>query len=265
MTAQPAEEPPGEPSGAPAGLLASVRAVRLDAVVERPGQRWGFGAFLLVEAVFILSAVFIGALASMLLPDAANSVPAILVGSIVPTLLAAGVAVLVTVLRGNGPVVDLRLDWRWADVRVGVKLGLASLVLTYVAALIWSKVVGQQNATSAIGSLVGGKSTSVVAAVVMFLYVCLIGPLCEEIIYRGLLWGAIERLRWSRWTAFTLSTAIFAVGHLEPLRTSLLLVISIPIGLARLITKRLTASVVTHAINNFLPGLMFLLMSVGVM
>nr|WP_223198956.1 type II CAAX endopeptidase family protein [Solihabitans fulvus] len=246
-------------------MLASVRAIQQERPRECQGQRWGFGAFLLTEAVFILSAVFIGAIARRLMPDPADSVTVILVASMVPTVLAAGVAVLATVVRGNGPLIDLRLQWRWSDVKVGLKLGLAGLALTYVAAAVWSKVVGQQNATSAIGSLVDGKAMPVSAAVVMFLYVCLLAPLCEELIYRGLLWGAIERLRWSRWAAFVLSTAIFAAGHLEPLRTSLLLVIALPIGFARLITGRLTASVVAHVINNFLPGLTFLLISLGVM
>jgi hypothetical protein len=36
-------------------------------------------------------------------------------------------------------------------------------------------------------------------------------------------------------------------------------------GSARLITRRLTASVVAHVINNFLPGLTLLLVSIGVM
>jgi membrane protease YdiL (CAAX protease family) len=61
---------------------------------------------------------------------------------------------------------------------------------------------------------------------------------------------------------FGLTTVIFALSHLEPLRTSLLLVIGIPIGLARLLTGRLGASVVAHQVNNFLPALAVLLVSV---
>ena len=38
----------------------------------------------------------------------------------------------------------------------------------------------------------------------------------------------------------------------------------IPIGIARLITRRLGASIVVHVMNNFLPGLTLLLVSVGV-
>ncbi|MBY8850143.1 lysostaphin resistance A-like protein [Saccharothrix longispora] len=257
-----AVNPPDEP---PTGLIASVRAVGREPEPARSGQRWGFGAFLLVEAIFILSAVFITAIARTSGTDLGNSVAFILVGSIVPTVLAAAVAVVITYLRGNGPLQDLRLGWDWADVKVGLKLGALGLVLTYVAAVVWSRVVGDQNATSAIGELVDGAALPLGAAVAMFLYVCFLGPVCEEVIYRGLLWGAIERQRWSRWAAFTLTTLIFAASHLEPLRTSLLIVIAIPIGIARLITRRLTASVVAHVVNNFLPGLTLLLVSVGVM
>ncbi|WP_461121786.1 lysostaphin resistance A-like protein [Saccharothrix stipae] len=253
---------PDEP---PPGLIASVRAVGREPEVVQAGQRWGFGAFLLVEAVFILSAVFITAVARTSGTDIGSSVTFILIGSMVPTVLAAGVAIAVTYLRGNGPFRDLRLAWDWADVKIGLKLGALGLALTYVAAVIWSKLVGDDNATSAIGELVDGAGLPLAAALAMFLYVCFLGPVCEEIIYRGLLWGAIERQRWSRWAAFVLTTVIFAAGHLEPLRTSLLIVIALPLGIARLITRRLTASVVAHVINNFLPGLTLLLVSIGVM
>jgi len=103
------------------------------------------------------------------------------------------------------------------------------------------------------------------AAITMFLFVWLIGPVCEEIIYRGLLWGALERLKWGRWAVFFLTTIIFAVSHLEPLRTSLLLVIGIPIGLARLFTGRLGASIIAHQVNNFLPAVATLLVALGAM
>lgn len=256
--------PPLEPE-TPQGLLASVRAVGREAEGAQSGQRWGFGAFLLVEAVFILSAVFLTALVRTTAPGLENSASFILIGSMVPTVLAAATAVVITVVRGNGPLIDLRLTWNVEDVKVGLKLGALGILLTYVAAVVWSRVVGDQNATSAIGELVDGAALPLSAAVVMFLYVCFLGPICEELIYRGLLWGAIERQGWSRWAAFALSTLIFAASHLEPLRTSLLIIVGLPIGIARLITRRLTASVVAHVVNNFLPGLTLLLVAIGAM
>jgi membrane protease YdiL (CAAX protease family) len=187
------------------------------------------------------------------------------IGSILPVMIAAAVALLITRLRGNGPRIDLRWSYNREDFRIGVKFGLIGLVSTTVAAVVWTKIVGQENATSAFSALVDSHSLPASAAIIMFLYAWLVGPVCEEIIFRGLLWGALERLQWGRWAVFILSTAVFAVSHLEPLRTSLLIVIGIPIGLARLVTGRLGASVVAHQVNNFLPALTVLLVSLGVM
>ncbi|MGH3423293.1 MAG: lysostaphin resistance A-like protein [Nocardioidaceae bacterium] len=238
--------------------------LRLPATDPEPLHRWGIGAFVAVEAVFVLSAVVLAAILHPGAPNGPLPIATVLVGTIVPAVLAATAAVLVTVFRGNGPRVDLRLRITAADVRTGVKLGAAGLVLTVVAAELWTRLVGSDHATSAISSLVGGDRLSVPAAIMMFVYTWLVGPVCEELIFRGLCWGAFER-QWGRWWAFGLSTAIFAVSHLEPLRTSLLLVIAVPIGMGRLLTGRLPASIVAHQVNNFLPALTALLMALGVM
>ncbi|PRX48390.1 hypothetical protein B0I33_104206 [Prauserella shujinwangii] len=240
--------------------------------VTRPGappaHRWGFGAFLLVEAMLLASAAFVGVFLSRGREGGSIPVRDVLIGTMAPTMIAAATALAITRIRGNGPLADLRLSWRWDDVKTGLKFGLLGLVCTTVGAFVWTKAVGEQNATSAISALVQDQPMSVTAAVAMFLYLWLLGPICEEIIYRGLLWGAIERLQWAkekwgRFAAFGLSTAVFAVSHLEPLRTTLLLVIAVPIGLARLVTGRLLGSIVAHQMNNFLPALAILLTALG--
>lgn len=239
------------------GVVADPSAVRT--------HRWGFGAFLFVFAVFVLSAVVIGAVVGIISPGAGASPTVIVIGTMVPTLLAAGVSLLVTKLRGNGPRIDLRWSMTRDDVKAGFKWGVIGLICTTVAAFLWTNFVGDENAQSAVGALVDNQRMPLAAALAMFLFVWLIGPVCEEIIYRGLLWGALERLKWGRWAVFCLTTVIFAVSHLEPLRTSLLLVIGVPIGLARLFTGRLGASVVAHQVNNFLPALAVLLVALGAM
>jgi len=234
-----------------------------------PSHRWGFGAFLLVEALLLVSAALVSVLLEGERPSASIPVGDVLVGTIAPTCIAAVAAVLITVVRGNGPLTDLRLEWRWDDVKTGLRFGALGLVVTTIGVAIWTNVVGDENAESAIGALVANRPMSVAAALVMFCYLWLVGPICEELIYRGLLWGAIERLnwgseRWGRIAAFVLTTALFAVSHLEPLRTTLLLVIAIPIGLARLLTGRLLGSIVAHQMNNFLPAVAILLTALGV-
>ncbi|WP_162830184.1 CPBP family intramembrane glutamic endopeptidase [Amycolatopsis palatopharyngis] len=235
-----------------------------------PTHRWGFGAFLLVEAALLASAAFVGVLLGSPADGGPLPVWHVLIGTMAPTVIAASVAILITVVRGNGPLTDLRLSWRWDDVRLGLRLGVIGLICTTVGAFVWTQAVGEENATSAISAMVEDQPMSVSAAVAMFLYLWLLGPICEEVIYRGLLWGAVERLnwgneKWGRLAAFLISTAVFAVSHLEPLRTTLLLVIAVPIGLARFFTGRLLGSVVAHQMNNFLPALAILLTGLGVL
>lgn len=235
-----------------------------------PAHRWGFGAFLLVELVLLASAAFVSVLLGRPADGQELPVRHVLIGTAAPTGIAAAVAVLITMVRGNGPWADLKLSWNTDDVRVGIRFGALGLVITTLAVMVWTHFVGENNAQSAIGTLVGGRAMSISAALVMFGYLWLIGPICEEIIYRGLLWGAVERLnwgseKWGRVAAFVLSTAVFAASHLEPLRTALLLVIAVPIGLARLVTGRLLGSIVAHQVNNFFPALAILLTALGVL
>ena len=233
-------------------------------------HRWGLGAFFLVEAVLLISAAFVGALLDPAQDGRRLPVSDVLIGTMAPMLIAASLAVFITRFRGNGPLIDLRLGWRWADAKTGLKFGLLGLVSTTLAAFIWTKLVGQDNGSSAVSALVEDKPMSISAAIAMFLYLWLLGPICEEIIFRGLLWGAVERLKWAnekhgQIAAFLLSTAVFALSHLEPFRTTLLLVIAIPIGLARLVTGRLVGSIVAHQMNNFVPALAILLTTFGVL
>jgi membrane protease YdiL (CAAX protease family) len=74
----------------------------------------------------------------------------------------------------------------------------------------------------------------------------------------------MERRQWNRWLILVLTTAVFALAHLEPVRAPLLLFIGLPIGLARLFSGgRLLAPVIAHQINNFLPALGLTLLLLG--
>jgi uncharacterized protein len=238
---------PGPPADAPPG---------------RPPHRWGLGAYLLVEAVFLLTSLLL--VLPYVGPDNGSPPPAMLLLSLtVPTLLAAGVALLATWLRGNGPRIDLGLRFERADLTRGLAFGCGGLVLTIPAAAVWSRVVGPE-ANSAVAELFAGQRFPVPLAIGVFLVVWLVAPICEEIVYRGLLWGAVQRHVASRWWTFGLTTLCFALAHFEFTRTPLLLIIAVPIGLARLFTGRLGASIIAHQLNNLLPAVALLLVLLGV-
>ncbi len=227
-------------------------------------HRWGFGAFFLAEAIFLAASVVLAASFEDIGSAGSTAGIALALALILPTLLAGITAVVITLVRGQGPVADFGLRWQRSDIRTGLLVGGAGLFVTVFATALWTRWVGE-DANSAVGSLLAGVKIPPALAVLLFFHVWLLAPVCEELMYRGLLWGAMERLRWSRFTVFVLSTAAFAIGHFEPERTVLLLVIAIPIGVARLITGRLTAAVIAHQVNNFLPALGLLLLSLGLL
>jgi membrane protease YdiL (CAAX protease family) len=254
----PALHPAGSFPGGPPPLWQPPRG--MSAAGPARTHRWGLGAYLLVEAVFLLTSVLVGWVVMGGGPPAAGGLIAALA---VPTVLAAGTAVVITRLRGNGPRTDLRLQWSWGDVGLGLAFGLGGLALTVPASLVYVSIVGQ-DASSAVGDVFGPIRTGPVLAALVLLIVVFVAPLCEEIVYRGLLWGGVERLA-NRWVAFGVTTLLFAMAHFEFTRTPLLLVVALPIAVARLYTGRLLPSIVAHQVNNLLPGIVLMLGLLGLM
>jgi uncharacterized protein len=219
------------------------------------------GAYVLVEVVFVLASFLVAALLGERLKSSAG---ALVVALAVPSLLAAGLAVAITRLRGNGPRIDLGLRWSWRDVGLGLAFGFGGLVITIPASILYIAIAGADT-TSAVGEGFSGIRTGPLLAAVVFVMVVAVVPLCEEIVYRGLLWGGVERLGARRWWALAITTIVFALAHFEFARTPLLLVVAIPLGLARLYTGRIAASAVAHAVNNLLPAAALSLMLLGVL
>ncbi|MBC3190761.1 CPBP family intramembrane metalloprotease [Pseudonocardia sp. C8] len=245
--AQPGGWPPdpGRPRG-PFGLTPS----------PTPRVRWGLWAFGVVELVFLGSSAVLG------LTVGVDSAPEVLLAIAVPTLLAALTSILWTTWRGDGPAADLGLRFRWEDVGVGLLVGVTGLFVTVPAAVGYLYLVGPDLSTSIGVAFEGIRASWPVALAVMF-GVVVVAPVCEEVVYRGLLWNAVAKWISRPWLVYLVTTAVFALAHLELLRAPLLFVVALPLGVARLLTGRLTASIVAHAVNNFLPGLALALMLVG--
>lgn len=224
-----------------------------------PPHRWGLGAFVLVELGYLLAAALFG---PVFIGVSRFSAGKLALAVAVPAVIAAGLAMLITKLRGNGPRIDLHLFWSWRGLRLGLLCGLGGLLVTIPASMVYAQLVGP-HANSAVGKVFGGVRASWPWAVVVFVIVAFVAPLCEEIIYRGLLWGAVDR-RWGRWAALVVTTVVFALAHLEFTRAPLLVIVAIPIALARLYSGGLLASVVAHQVTNLLPAIALMLSLVGV-
>lgn len=262
---------PGNPSPQPTEQLEAAPAP-----ARKRGRRSGWlmlAVFAAAEATFLLASLLVLLPFAIADPTLARGGPlpggALLAALAVPTVLAALVAMAGAALLGSGRRAgrvrrELAARWSWRDARVGLAIGAAGLVLTIPASMLWAAWVGQDQANSAVGEIFQGQQLGVTTAMAVFLVVWLVAPACEEVLFRGVLWRAMEHWRWNRWMILVVTTLVFSVAHLELLRTPLLLVVSIPVALARMLTGNLLGSIVAHQVNNFLPAVGLLLATTGV-
>lgn len=271
-------EPPQQPTVpsplGPAALAGTIPPPPGEVLVGRDTRRgWlMLACFAVAEVIFLTASVLVVLPFMIASPDRAAGgmlPPAALVAAlVVPTLLAALVATAGAALIGRGSLLQrlrsqLSLRWRLSDVGVGLALGVVGLIITLPAAVLWARWVGRSEANSAVGEAFDGQRLPLELAIILFLGIWLVAPLCEELLFRGVLWRALEHFRWNRWAIFGLTTLLFSVAHFELLRTPLLIVISLPIALARMLTGNLLTSIVAHQANNFLPAVGLLLITQG--
>ena len=81
------------------------------------------------------------------------------------------------------------------------------------------------------------------------LSVGLVGPLLEELAFRGQLQPRLARV-WGRWIALAATAAVFALGHGTFGAVPTFFVAGLLIGYARLVTRSIWASVALHATLN---------------
>ena len=208
---------------------------------------WGLTAFLLgFGAYYLVSLVIIGFLPA---PDGPRS-GARLVLPLIANLSLGLVPWWFSRRRGHGVVKDFGFLPNRRDFTVGLVCGVASLFVGLVISLLVSRIIPPQ------ASPVSSHLDAWLIGYVAFLVIG--APITEELLVRGALWGALERYGLPRLTILALTALIFAFLHLDPSRLASLFAQGVAIGAARLVTGRIGASMVAHATNNLLPGIITL-------
>lgn len=246
---------------------------------RRAQQKWGIPA-----AIAVLFINLVGFLALPLVVS--TDTPWVYVVAImIPSIVAASVAFGISTYRGNGPVVDFGLPTSWSevggDLRTGFAWGTAALGGGIVLALVFLAQTDLAD-QAPFGGLLG---IEMPWKVVLAMWVWLGAPFCEEIMFRGMLWGALERRAsppqfgaqgsraqtslWStasgllgnRWVILIVTAVLFALWHREGWRFVVLLWGGLAIGVARMRSGSVAASATAHSVNNTLPALAILLVA----
>ena len=176
----------------------------------------------------------------------------------VPWLGMAGWPLLVTRWRGLGPVSDLRLRGTPRDIGVGVLTGVGAVAVAIPVAALTQWLLGH-DITSSAGDLFDEVSDANAAPLVLFALLAGIGaPVVEEICFRGLLYGALDKRGMAPGVSVLVVGATFALFHFEPTRIPILLVIGLALTWARARTGTTAASIAAHMTVNLLPMLALL-------
>lgn len=167
--------------------------------------------------------------------------------------------------KGEGLVADLRARITFSDAAVGAALCISALILAGITAAAMVELFGEEP-SAAVADLIedsDGESSglSVWIYLLAFLGATAI-PVIEEVVFRGLWWSALEKRGFNQWSTLAITSLVFAVAHFEPWRTPILFVLGAVIGLGRIATGRIGASIFAHIYVNAI-GMIFLLIELS--
>ncbi|GAA5120468.1 type II CAAX endopeptidase family protein [Haloechinothrix salitolerans] len=220
------------------------------------GAHWALLAFLIgLGGYHLLNVVF-----AVILPGTAeNDFGSAVVLAFVPTVALAGGPVIGSLLWGEGLPRDFHPLPNRHDLRVGLFCGSAALVVAYGLTWLLRPVYGDRELSDApLRDVLSGLHGSTVVLITVAVIMVLAAPLAEELLMRGALWRALAHYRVPPWAVLVVTSVLFAYLHTDSSRTLVLVGQGLAFGAARLITGRVGASVVAHAVNNTPPAALIL-------
>lgn len=88
----------------------------------------------------------------------------------------------------------------------------------------------------------------------VFLSVVLVGPIVEELLFRGLVFHYMEQIR-AGWLPILFSGIAFGIWHVEPVQAVYAALLGIGLGILYAHTHSLKLTILVHVINNLLSTL----------
>jgi len=221
---------------------------------------WGLGDFWIAGGIYLLASIVLGVIFLFdnreFLTDSRDvTVSAAWLTAMVaiPTLLQVVYVVLAVRQKGRGLSQDLATRFIPVDLAVGFLLFLAGITLSGLVALATEALFGISPSAALVDMLQDGDGTaSGISGWIVLLAVlaALLIPVAEEIVYRGLLWSALEKRGMREEAILLLTSLVFAAAHLEPARFPILFVLGLVLGFGRVRTGRIGSCIAAHVYLN---------------
>ena len=222
--------------------------------------RWGLGDFWIASGIFVSVSIVLGVI--LLLADRDNFASggaftisdAWLVALIaIPPLVEVIYVVLAVRHKGRGLAADLGWRFKPVDLAIGIVLFLVGIMLAASVAFAMESLFGISPSAGVTDMIQDGDGTTTGITgwiVLLAVLVAFLIPVMEEIVYRGLLWSALEKRGMREEAILVVTSLIFAAVHLEPTRFPILFVLGLALGYGRIQTGRIGSSIATHICLN---------------
>jgi CAAX protease family protein len=213
---------------------------------------WGIGDALLAMLVFLVASLGIGIVAINRSGGGGLAGAWLPLAVIGPAVVQLGYVVWIANARGTGLASDFQLRFKAVDLPIGIALGFTGMIAAGLIGVMIIEVFDREPTAAAAEVLrdsEGGNGLTIWIVLFAFLAATLI-PLIEELVFRGLWWSALEKRGMHPVAILVITSAVFAVLHLEPLRTAVVFVLGLAIGIGRLQTGRIGPSIAAHAFVN---------------
>jgi membrane protease YdiL (CAAX protease family) len=204
--------------------------------------------WLLVLAPFVVQFAALAALTLVLRPPSgADGIYSIRFGVVVLGSYAALVGATMVAARRHGDPQEL-LNIR----RTPVGWTTAAVAATFAVALVASLALepifhGVREQGFDPGPFPGGAS-ALAGLVLAFLGVGVAGPIAEELYFRGLLQGSLER--YGQPVAIVATAVVFGAVHFVPAAFPVLAIYGVLLGLIRSRSRSIVPGMIAHALNN---------------
>jgi CAAX protease family protein len=215
-------------------------------------SRWGLGDAVLSMLVFLVASLVIGVVAITRSGGSGLAGAWLPIAVIGPAVVQLGYVVWIAKARGAGLAADFQLRFKAVDLPIGIALGFTGMIAAGLIGVVIIEVFDREPTAAAAEVLrdsEGGNGLTIWIVLFAFLAATLI-PLIEELVFRGLWWSALEKRGMHPVAILVITSAIFAAIHLEPLRTAVVFVLGMAMGIGRLQTGRIGPSIAAHAFVN---------------
>jgi membrane protease YdiL (CAAX protease family) len=136
--------------------------------------------------------------------------------------------------------------WTWGrTTAAAIGLSIATLALNALYAQLVLQSKDSQAQTTAIVKGLSGTGAKIIG----FIAIVVIGPIVEEMLFRGYLQTALSR-RMKPWLAIVVASCAFAAIHLQPAAFPMLALVGGVFGFLYYRTGSLRVSMVLHMLNN---------------